>query len=53
MATRVVDRTSIGPGERLVGPAIVEQLDTTVLVPPGYTARVAALDSLVIERSER
>jgi hypothetical protein len=24
-----------------------------VLVPPGYTARVAALDSLVIERSER
>ena len=51
--TRVVDRTAIGPGERLVGPVIVEQLDSTVLVPPGYAARVAALDSLVIERSGR
>ena len=50
--TRVVDRIAIGPEERLVGPAIVEQLDTTVLVPPGYTARVAALDSLLIERSQ-
>ena len=49
---RVLDRAAVGPGDRLVGPAIVEQLDTTVLVPPGYTARVAALDSLVIERSE-
>lgn len=49
--TRVLDRAAIGPGDRLVGPAIVEQLDTTVLVPPGYAARVAALDSLVIERS--
>jgi N-methylhydantoinase A len=49
--TRVIDRGAIGPGDRLAGPAIVEQLDTTVLVPPGYAARIAALDSLVIERS--
>jgi N-methylhydantoinase A len=50
--TLVRDRWSLGHDEVLVGPAIIEQLDTTILVPPGYTARVVAMESLVIERAE-
>ena len=36
--TRVVARDSLATGVRLAGPAIVEQDDTTTLVPPGWTA---------------
>ena len=36
--TRIVTRESLAPGDRLPGPAIVEQDDTTTLIPPGWTA---------------
>lgn len=36
--TRVVARNALAAGDRLAGPAIVEQDDTTTLVPPGWTA---------------
>ena len=36
--TRVVSRDALVPGDRLRGPAIVEQDDTTTLVPPGWSA---------------
>ena len=36
--TRIVDRGSLVEGDRLPGPAIVEQDDTTTLVPPGWSA---------------
>ena len=38
VATRIVDRGSLAAGDRLAGPAIVEQDDTTTLIPPGWTA---------------
>lgn len=47
--TRVHRRDELFAGVHLDGPAVIEQLDTTTLVPPGYRARVVALDSLVIE----
>lgn len=50
--TAVLEREELDRDSRIVGPAIVEQLDTTILVPPGHTARVVALDSLVIEPTE-
>ena len=31
----VYDRAGLGPGAALEGPAIVEQMDTTTVVPPG------------------
>ena len=34
----------------LAGPAIVTQLDTTTLVPPGWSAEVHASGTLVIRR---
>lgn len=42
-------RDRLRPGNRLAGPAIVEQMDSTTVVPPGWTARVDALGNLVLE----
>ena len=36
--TRIVARETLAAGECLAGPAIVEQDDTTTLIPPGWTA---------------
>ena len=33
-------RDSLDAGASLTGPAIVEALDTTIVIPPGWTARV-------------
>ncbi|MFL6242005.1 MAG: hydantoinase/oxoprolinase family protein [Acidimicrobiia bacterium] len=38
--TPVFDWSRLEPGSRLVGPAIVEGADATIVVPPGYSAAV-------------
>ena len=40
LPTPVYDRPTIAAGTTLHGPAIVEQLDSTVVVPPGWRAEV-------------
>jgi N-methylhydantoinase A len=40
MATAIYDRARLPLGSRLPGPAIVEQVDTTTVIPPGVTALV-------------
>jgi len=47
---RVFDRAALGRGARLVGPAIVEQPDTTVLVPAGHVGDVDRFGNLVLQR---
>jgi len=47
--TPVHQRADLGRDAVLVGPAIVEQPDTTVLVPPGATARVDGHLNIVID----
>ena len=47
---RVFDRAALGRGARLVGPAIVEQPDTTVLVPTGHVGDVDRFGNLVLQR---
>jgi N-methylhydantoinase A len=37
---KTVDRATLGAGDRIVGPAIIDQLDTTVLIPPRWQAEV-------------
>ena len=51
--TRIFDRASLGMGAALVGPAIVEQPDTTVVIDPGATAIVDGLGNLVISVGDR
>ena len=40
LKTPIYDRDSLHAGAKLSGPAVVEQLDSTILVPPGFRAEV-------------
>jgi N-methylhydantoinase A/oxoprolinase/acetone carboxylase beta subunit len=37
----------------VIGPAIINQMDTTTLVPPGWQARRIESGALVLERTQR
>jgi N-methylhydantoinase A len=49
--TPVHDRAALATGDALVGPAIIEQSDTTLVIPPRQRVSVRADRSLVIEVS--
>jgi N-methylhydantoinase A len=49
LPTPVYARESLAGAQVIPGPAIVEQLDTTTVIPPGSRARVHESGSLVIE----
>jgi N-methylhydantoinase A/oxoprolinase/acetone carboxylase beta subunit len=49
-ATPVYDRARLPVDARVPGPAIVEQPDTTTVVPPGWVARVEASGNLRIRK---
>ena len=46
----VHDRAALGAGSRLHGPAVVEFAEATLLVRPGWWARVDGVGTLVLER---
>jgi N-methylhydantoinase A len=46
----VYDRLSLPVGTEIVGPAILEQPDTTILVDPGLIARVDAFGNVILTR---
>ena len=48
----VFDRAALGEGSALEGPAIVEQMDTTTIVPPDFTARSDSAGNLILRRRE-
>jgi N-methylhydantoinase A len=45
----VYDREKLDAGNRIAGPAIIEQMDTTTVVPPGTAARVDPYLNLILE----
>ena len=45
-------REALRPGDRLRGPAVVVEPHTSILVEPGWQARVTAHDHVVLERVE-
>ncbi len=45
----VYDRTALAPGNRITGPAIIEQMDSTTVVLPGMVARVEPYLNLILE----
>ncbi len=49
LETPIYRRGQLPPGATLTGPAIVEQLDTTIVVEPGDRVTVDALGNLMIE----
>jgi N-methylhydantoinase A len=46
--TAIYDRTLLRSGHRFEGPAVVEQMDTTVVVPPGTSVGVDNFGNLII-----
>jgi N-methylhydantoinase A len=48
--TALSERARLPLGARLAGPAIVEQTDTTTVIPPGVTARVDPVGNLRLRR---
>ncbi len=49
-ATPIYDRADIGRGGRFVGPAIIEQPDTTIFIDPGLEGTVDAFGNLIMTR---
>ena len=47
--TPFYDRERLGAGQQIVGPAVIEQYDATVVVPPDFTARIDEHGSIVID----
>jgi N-methylhydantoinase A/oxoprolinase/acetone carboxylase beta subunit len=48
VSTRFYDRTALKAGNELEGPAIVNQYDSTTVIPPGLTARIDRFGNVVI-----
>jgi N-methylhydantoinase A/oxoprolinase/acetone carboxylase beta subunit len=51
VATSVYDRPRLPAGARITGPAIIEQADTTTVVPPGYAALAEDSGNLRIRKA--
>ena len=49
VATRYYDRHKLKAGNRISGPAIVNQYDTTTVIPPGLEAHVDRYGNIVID----
>ena len=47
---QIVDRTKLGAGERIQGPAVVQEFGSTVPVHPGFRATVDRFGNLLIGR---
>ena len=50
--TPVYDRARLGAGHRFDGPAIVEEMDSTTLVLPGYGVEVDRYGNLLISPAD-
>jgi N-methylhydantoinase A len=50
-ATRLYARASLGRGQQLVGPALIEERETTIVLPPGWSAVVDNTGCITAKRS--
>ena len=50
LTASVYARDALGAGDRIEGPAIIEQEDTTTILLPGWLARADAVGNLLLER---
>jgi N-methylhydantoinase A len=50
MDTALYDRPRLGAGDRVEGPAVLEEFSSTVPLPPGFAAEVDGYGNLVIRR---
>jgi N-methylhydantoinase A len=50
---RIIERTRLVAGEHFHGPALVEQVDTTTLVPSGWSGEASSGGELILVRRQR
>jgi N-methylhydantoinase A len=50
-ATPVYDRASLAAGQRIGGPAIIEERETTTVIPPGWTATIDPVGCIIARKS--
>jgi N-methylhydantoinase A len=48
--TALYDRARLEPGNMVVGPAVLFQLDTTTVIPPDWSATVDGWGNLLVEQ---
>jgi N-methylhydantoinase A len=48
--TPVYRRNALDIGSRIAGPAVIEQMDTTTVVPPNWSATVDPIANLLLSR---
>ena len=49
MDCAVLAREAIRSGQSIQGPAVIESMDSTILVPPGWTATADAKGYIIME----
>jgi N-methylhydantoinase A len=47
----IYDRTELGAGDRVSGPAVVQEFGSTVPIHPGFSARVDTFGNLIVTRT--
>ncbi|WP_456454367.1 hydantoinase/oxoprolinase family protein [Methanopyrus sp.] len=52
LETPVFDRNTLRAGDIIEGPAVIEQYDSTTLIPPGWEARVHESGAILLRRIE-
>jgi len=50
--TKVYDRTQLGAGSVVPAPAVIEERITTVIVHPGWSARIDAFGNVIMEEEQ-
>jgi N-methylhydantoinase A len=53
VTAQLVSRAALRPLDRLDGPAVITQYDTTTLLPPGWAAQVDAAHNLILSHAAR
>ena len=51
--TTIYDGSKLGAGSTVAGPAIIEEVTTTIVIEPGWSAKLDASGSYVITRKKR
>ncbi len=51
--TPIYDGTPLGAGATIKGPAVIEEITTTIVIEPGWTARLDASGSYLITRDKK
>ena len=53
VATPIYDGTPLGAGAKIKGPAVIEEVTTTIVIEPGWTAVLDASGSYLITRDKK